>query len=228
MKIKELKIYTQNLLEQIDFYSNQIGWNLIERSETEAQFVVGQSILKIVKSEKFKPYHFAINIPCNKENEALEWLKERVGILKDGKSEIQDFDFWNAKAVYFYDKDKNIVELIARKNMKNESEEIFSVNSMLGISEIGVPVNDIESIFSALKKLTNIEVFDGGFERFCAIGDENGLFICINKKVKDWFPTGDKAHSAEFEIKIDENGREYDLEFINEEIKVVANSIYSA
>lgn len=225
MKIKELKIYTQNLLDQIDFYSNQIGLDLIETSETEAQFMVGKSILKIVKSEKFKPYHFAINIPKNKENEALKWLKERVKILKDGKTEIQDFDFWNAKAIYFYDIDQNIVEFIARKNMKNESKEEFSVNSLLEISEIGMPVNDIETTFSTLKKIANIEIFDGGFERFCAIGDENGLFICINKKIKDWFPTGDKAHSSEFEIKINENGCEYELEFINEEIKAVANKV---
>ena len=225
MKIKELKIYTQNLLDQIDFYSNQIGLDLIETSETEAQFMVGKSILKIVKSEKFKPYHFAINIPNNKENEALKWLKERVKILKDGKTEIQDFDFWNAKAIYFYDIDQNIVEFIARKNMKNESKEEFSVNSLLEISEIGMPVNDIETTFSTLKKIANIEIFDGGFERFCAIGDENGLFICINKKIKDWFPTGDKAHSSEFEIKINENGCEYELEFINEEIKAVANKV---
>lgn len=225
MKIKELEIYTQNLLEQIDFYSNKIGLNLIKTSETEAQFMVGRSILKIVKSEKFKPYHFAINIPCNKENEALKWLKERVEILKDGKTEIQDFDFWNAKAIYFYDIDKNIVEFIARKNMKNESTEEFNVNSLLEISEIGIPVNNIETTFYALNKITNVEKFDGGFERFCAIGDENGLFICINKQAKDWFPTGDKAHSSEFKIKMEENGSEYELEFANEKIKAVANNV---
>ncbi|QCK16108.1 VOC family protein [Mangrovivirga cuniculi] len=225
MQIKELKIYSQNFLEQIDFYSNQIGLDLIETSETEARFMVGKSILKIVKSEKFKPYHFAINIPSNKETEALKWLKERVTILKQGKTEIQDFDFWNAKAIYFYDIDKNIVEFIARKNMKIENKEEFSVNSLLEISEIGMPVSDIETTFSRLEKIVNIEIFDGGFERFCAIGDENGLFICINKKIKDWFPTGDKAHSSEFEIKINENGCEYELEFINEEIKEVANKV---
>jgi catechol-2,3-dioxygenase len=225
MKIKELKIYTQNLREQIDFYSNLIGLKLIETSENEVQFMVGRSILKIVQSEKFKPYHFAINIPCNKENEALKWLKKRVKILKDGNTEIQDFDFWNAKAIYFYDIDKNIVELIARKNMKNESKEEFSVNSLLEISEIGMPVSDIEKAYTSLKKTTNIEVFDGGFERFCAIGNEIGLFICINKKIKDWFPTGDKAHSSEFEIKINEDGAEYELEFVNEEIKAVANNV---
>jgi hypothetical protein len=58
-----------------------------------------------------------------------------------------------------------------------------------------------------------------------AIGDENGLFICINKNKKDWFPTGDKAHSPEFELDFQENGKDHKLEFKNEQIKTVANNL---
>lgn len=221
MKIKELKIYTQNLSKQTDFYSDKIGLNLIEKSDNQAVFQVGKSKLKIVKSDRFKPYHFAINIPCNKEIGTLKWLKSRVEILKDGMNEIQNFDSWNAKAIYFYDMDNNIVEFIARKNLKNESSEDFDVNSLLEISEVGVPVKDIKTAVSSLGKISNIEIYDGGFERFCAVGDENGLFIFINKEVKDWFPTGDKANSSEFEIKFSQNGLIYELEFKNEEIKAV-------
>ncbi|UKM63707.1 VOC family protein [Flavobacteriaceae bacterium GSB9] len=63
MKIKALKIYTQNFSKQIDFYSNIIGLNLIEKSENQAIFKIGKSNLEIVKSNTFQPYHFAINIP---------------------------------------------------------------------------------------------------------------------------------------------------------------------
>lgn len=221
MKIKEIKIYTKNLEKQIDFYSNSIGLKLIDSSISHAVFSIGKSKMRIEQSENFQPYHFAINIPCNKENEALEWLKQRVKILKDDTNEIQDFDFWNAKEIYFYDTDKNIVEFIARKNMKNESREVFGVHSLLQISEIGVPVNNIEYTYSTLKKITGVPIFDGGFERFCAIGDENGLFICINKFLKDWFPTGDKPHSSEFEIKVVENDILHELEFKNGQINEI-------
>jgi len=219
MKITELKIFTQNLTNQFKFYSEILGLDVIDYSDEKMTFQIGSSRIQLVKSNRFKPYHFAINIPNNKETEALKWLKNRVEILKDGKSEIQDFDFWNAKAIYFYDADKNIVEFIARKNMQNGSDQDFSVKSLLEISEIGMPVNDIEPIFKSINKITDIEMFDGGFERFCAIGDENGLFICINKHLKDWFPTGDSAYSSDFEIKIIEHGREYKLEFRNQVIK---------
>lgn len=224
MKFHELEIYSQNIASQIDFYSKTIGLKLIEKSSSHAIFEIGASNLRIIQSSKFQPYHFAINIPCNKEYEALAWLKKRVEILKDKGNEIQDFDFWNAEAVYFYDADNNIVELIARKNLNNESDKDFSVDSLLEISEIGMPVSDIESAYKPLNKVTNVEIFDGGFERFCAIGDETGLIICINKNIKDWFPTGDKAQSSEFALKLEENGNKYELQFINEKITIATFS----
>tara|TARA_B100001287_G_scaffold240892_1_gene215538 strand:+ start:6980 stop:7660 length:681 start_codon:yes stop_codon:yes gene_type:complete len=219
MKIKELTILTYNLTNQIDFYQNVIGLKLLKNEKKEAKFRIGKSIFKLVECNSFQPYHFAINIPCNKENEALNWLKERVNILKDRENEIQDFSYWNAKAIYFYDTDKNIVEFIARKNLKNKSVDKFSARSLLEISEIGMPVSNIKSCFSTLKKITNVEIYDGGFEKFCAIGDEEGLFICINKNLKHWYPVKDKAHSSNFEMKMIVNNKNYHLIFKNGKIR---------
>lgn len=223
MNILELTIYTKNSFNQIDFYANTIGLELIEKTKNQAIFKIGQSKLKIIQSNQSQPYHFAINIPCNQETEALTWLKKRVNVLRENQNEIQDFSFWNAKAIYFYDIDNNIVEFIARKNLNNESHEQFSVNSLLSISEIGMPVSDIKATFDTVKTITNMKRFDGEFERFCAIGDENGLFICINKRVKTWFPTGDKAHSSTFEITLNEHGHTYNLRFANEKIMEIPN-----
>jgi uncharacterized protein YuzE len=225
MQIRELKIYSSKIKSQADFYSKILGLNIIKLSDKNVSFEFGKSILNIEYKPEATPYHFAINIPANKDLEALDWMKSKVEILKDGKNEIQDFDFWNAKAIYFYDADKNIVELIARKNLNNLSNKKFDGNLFLEISEIGVPTIDIEREFNKLKSLTGIEIFDGGFERFCAIGDENGLFICINKNVKDWFPTNDNAFSSEFEIRLIEKGIEYQIEYKNEELKATANNV---
>ncbi|MBN2777949.1 MAG: VOC family protein [Bacteroidales bacterium] len=225
MKINELKIYCSNLSKQTKFYTQIIGLELVKKTDIDAIFQIGNSRLRFVEDENFLPYHYAINIPCNQENEALKWLKKRVDILKNGNIEIQDFDFWNAKAIYFYDTDKNIVELIARKNLKNESDKVFNENSLLEISEIGIPVNDIKSTYGHLAEVVEMKIFDGGFDRFCAIGDENGLFICINKQLKDWFPTSDKAYSSEFTIDFIEKGKDYKLEFKNGKLKAVADTV---
>lgn len=217
MKIQELKIFTPNLLKQKRFYSSVLGLEIKKQSERNVSFIIGNSILTLEYRLEFTPYHFAINIPANKENEALNWLKKRVTILLDGVKEIQYFDFWNANAIYFYDKDKNIVELIARKNLQNDSDQEFDQKSFLEISEIGIPTVDINREFEILNTNTGIEIHSGNLERFCAIGSDNGLFIVINKThKKKWYPTEDKPLSSDFGIRFIERGNEYAFEYENE------------
>jgi len=223
MRIQELKIYSSNIKEQADFYSKTLGLEIVDQNNQSVFLRLGNSILQIAYRSSTTPYHFAINIPANKDIEALEWTKTRVTLLKDGMKEIHDFDSWNSRAIYFYDQDRNIVELIARKNLNNASDQKFNSGQFLGISEIGLPTQNIEKEFEQLNRLTNIGIYDGTFERFCAIGDEHGLFICINKNVKDWFPTNDKAYSSDFGIKLIEKGKTYEIEYKNEKLRAIAS-----
>ena len=220
MKIQELTLYTTNIESQSEFYSQVLGLKIVKKSPKIISFQVGKTLLHFKFKKTATPYHFAINIPANKEEEALHWLKSRRSILKDGQDEIIDFRAWNAKAIYFYDQDLNIVELIARKNLKNDSSLKFGPEQFLEISEIGVPTRDIENVFSILSGVMEIEIYDGGFGNFCAIGDETGLFICINRDHKKWYPTNDKAFASNFELVLQEKGKQYHVEFNNESIKV--------
>jgi len=217
MKINTLKLYSANFEAQVAFYNDKLGIPLLNKNTKEASFKLGKSILTLKKSVTFQPYHFAINIPSNQINEALTWLKERVTILKDENNEIQHFKNWSAKAIYFYDEDKNIVEFIARENLHQNSDALFTSKSLVEISEIGVPTTNIESIFNSITKFAPLKKYDGNFERFCAIGNENGLFICINKNIKDWFPINDPAYTSDFEIDFQEHETKYRLQFKNGE-----------
>jgi catechol-2,3-dioxygenase len=170
------------------------------------------------------PITLPSNIRANKAKEAYKWLADRLTILKDGPHEIQDFQKWNAQAIYFYDADGNIVECIARRKLSNDSHTPFNPDSFLNISEIGIPVTNIAQIYKSLKATVDLPIYDGSFERFCAIGDENGLFIGINKEIKDWFPTGDTAYSSAFEIKFIEQGISYFMEFKNGVLKAIGNA----
>jgi len=223
MHIKKLKIFTSKLTVQSHFYTEILGLEKLDLTEKTVSFKMGKSVLEFESALNATPYHFAINIPSNKEKEALEWLKNKVEILKDGNNEIQDFAAWNAKAMYFYDIDKNIVEFIARKNLDNHSESKFDQYSLLEISEIGLPTNDIENEFKILNGLSGVEIYSGGFDRFCAIGDETGLFICIDKNKKDWFPTGDKAYSSNFEMIMGHNDKTYTIAYKNAKLKTGVN-----
>lgn len=226
MKIQALELFSPNLEKQTTFYSQVLGLDILEKSSTAVAFQIGDSILKLSYREKTTPYHYAINIPANQEKEALAWLKKRLTILTYAGLEIQYFDFWDAYAIYFYDEDQNIGELIARKTLKNDSKEVFSKDSMLEISEIGIPTDDINREYNILKKATDMPIHSGNLERFCAIGDGQGLFIAINKTFKkEWFPTKDKPFSSDFNIRFVEKGKEYLFTYEKEKLKEVHSPI---
>lgn len=210
MIIKKLSIFAGKLTEQIKFYRGTLGLSILERGERSVSFRIGQTIFEMIDSSQPYPYHFAINIPSNSEKGALAWLHDRVKILKDGDSELIDFKSWNSKSIYFYDADGNIVELIARKNLEIYVDKKFSHRQFLGISEIGMPVENIEKTYIQLKSIEDIEIYDGNFDHFCAIGDENGLFIVVDSHNKKWFPTQKEARPAPFRIE-----GEFNFEFQN-------------
>lgn len=220
MKIEKLEIATADIGKQLHFYRDLLGLEIRDQKERSFEIVMGFSILKFRHDKKFTPYHIAIHIPDKQEGIALTWLKSRVSILKNNLDEIVDFSAWGAKSVYFYDEDKNIMEFIARGNFNKPFSDVFLEKSLLGIAEIGLATNNIEEKYNFLQKNCGLEVFDGNFEKFCAIGDHQGLIITINKKLKDWFPSGDEAFSSDFRIGFSHKGSNYDLDFINDCLKL--------
>jgi catechol 2,3-dioxygenase-like lactoylglutathione lyase family enzyme len=216
MKIKELIIYTDKLNEQLDFYVHILELQLLNRTSQSGSLKIGSSILTFKFHENVEPYHFAFNIPSNTEEDALNWLKKRLQILTFEDNEIIDFQSWNARSIYFYDKDLNIVEFISRKNLKIYNNEKFSSRSILNISEVGLATTQIERTYSELNRIQKIDVFDGNFERFCAVGDEAGMFILVNPNMKNWFPTDDEVFVSDFRITGD-----YNFEFVNGRINEI-------
>ena len=219
----KLTIFTARIESQMQFYSKVLGLPAKQTTKHSVWFQIGKTQLEFRYKENATPYHFAINIPCNKEHEALSWLKQKVTILKDNGSELIDFPDWNAKAMYFYDEDKNIVEFIARKNLDNHSNAAFDIDQFLKISEIGLPCDHIEDIFNQLHKDTGLEIYSGSFNIFCAIGDETGLFICIDKNKKKWFPIDasvadsdeiNTAYASDFNALIEVRGKVYSCAYL--------------
>jgi hypothetical protein len=85
---------------------------------------------------------------------------------------------------------------------------------VIEISEMGVPVDDIIPIHDHLINKLNLQVYSGSTDRFCAIGDEHGLFIVLNKNVKTtWFPTEDTPLSSDFKAVVDHQGQLYNITF---------------
>ena len=219
MKIHKLQIYSDNIKEQLRFYRDKLNCKITDYTEDSFEVKTGCSTLRFQHKENATAYHIAFHIPDFQHKEALEWVKERIPVLKGYGQEIVDFPAWSAKSLYFYDEDKNIIEFISRESFSKPKSALFSENSILGISEVGLVTENIREKFDFLKLNCQLEKYDGDFEHFCAIGDDEGLLITINNKLKDWFPTDDKAYKSEFEIEFTHAGKKHSFIFENDKLK---------
>ncbi|MDT0644366.1 VOC family protein [Zunongwangia sp. F363] len=221
MKIAELQIFTSRPEEQKKFYRDTLGLEVLKETKDTFEIKLGFSLLKFTKKAGATPYHIAFHIQDRQEKQALEWLKERVEIQKSGKDEIVDFSNWDAKSVYFYDEDGTILEFISRRNFNKADTCPFTAEKISGISEIGLATLDIKEKYDFLQRNCGLEMFDGSLQKFCAIGDPQGLIITIDRAEKKWFPVDDKAYSSDFSIKFTHQNSEFHLEYKDDHLEFI-------
>jgi len=218
MFVHHLKLYTCYLDALRPFYSEKLGLHLEVDDPQQITLLAGHSRITFALSQNAPYYHFAFNIPSFQIAEALRWLEERLEPLSDEGQQIIDFSSWNAKAVYFKDPAGNIVEFIARKDLMLHSEGPFSIVDIEGVSEIGLPVEEVRSAYEQLHQKTGIEKYSGDYERFCATGDEQGLFIIVDQHNKTWYPTDKPAVPSPFELDFSQQGSKYHLSYDGKKI----------
>jgi catechol-2,3-dioxygenase len=112
--------------------------------------------------------HWAVNVAPGRFAEAVAFAAERMELLHDDVP----FTDWRARSAYFYDPGGNIVELIARE--RAPGSELF-----LEVSEVGLPVSDVESAVRFLESDLGLPHFSGDRSEFSAVGDDRGLFIVV-------------------------------------------------
>ncbi len=182
--IISLELACNNLKEQEVFYGKVLELTVRRLSEKKLIVTAGKTTITFYEDEKYKNpiYHFAFNIPENKLEAAIKWLKLKGVTLNkrsDG-SEIYHFINWNAHAVYFLDPAGNVVEFIARHNLSNSSGDKFSPASILYASEIGLVVNDVEKQVLKIKNELGFDIYKVNTSNFAAIGNEYNLLIMVS------------------------------------------------
>ena len=207
MNIPEVQLLTDDLDQTRYFYHEVLGLEIHSSDSAVTRFSAGLSVLAFQKSCNNKPvYHFAFNIPNNKFEEAMDWAGSKLNLIEITPSNyVADFKSWNAKAFYFFDNNKNIVEMIARFDLDNSSQKSFDGSSIYSISEIGVVVKNPKLYAHELLANYNLHFFSRQMptDNFIAVGDDNGLFIIVTEN-RDWYPTNIRSsrHWAKITIRL--------------------------
>uniref|UniRef100_A0A914XXS4 VOC domain-containing protein n=1 Tax=Panagrolaimus superbus TaxID=310955 RepID=A0A914XXS4_9BILA len=205
MKFKIIRLSTKNIHLQRQFYVEKLGLQLLNENKQVFSVKAGKTILEIEeKSDNFIKngyYHFCFNIfPSLLEDSAEKFLPSRgISLVTNGKDKYTVHKDWNAKSAYFYDADENILEFIARYNLKDEfstNDTNFDIDKhLINISEIGIAVEDTSNFAETLQQNMEVKIWRDYGDAFKAIGDENGL-ILATKLDRPWIPTTDHPNAA--------------------------------
>lgn len=217
MLLKELRLQTKNYTALYHFYNDVIELPVIKQGDN-ISIVAGDSTIVFEETNSADPfYHFAFNIPSNKFEEAFEWVKKKVDLLwlDDYKGFVADFVNWHAKSFYFLDPAGNILEFIARFDLKDKTDESFTSRHIRNVSEIGLvlPAEDFDNDVNKLFNQYPLSYFDKQppFPHFKAVGNDEGLFIIVPEN-RVWFST--KTTTSQIfpmEILFKENNSLYEL-----------------
>jgi len=214
MEITRVIFQTSSLKELITFYSNVLELTTEINSLNKITIGIGNTELVFEQVGGADPfYHFAINIPSNKIEEARNWLARRTKLIwmEDYNSDVADFKNWHAKSVYFYDPAGNILELIARFDLDNKTDAPFSSAQFLCVSEVGLVIKGEEWDKATTNLLQQYQlnhfVKQPPLPQFKAIGDDEGLFIVVPEK-RNWYPTNKQCGIFPMEVQFVNHGKE--------------------
>jgi len=227
MKIRNLKLFTNKLELEKVFYSQSLGFEIIESNPNSFTVKIGWSDLTFQKTKKDYKYHYCFLIPSNMLEQAMKWMEKRIPIIDIGNGrKTQRFENWNADSFYFYDASGNIAEFIVRHELDNGISSAFNITDVICVNEIGMPTNNVENANNELHQKLGTEFWKGDLKRFGTNGSQEGMFLLPNFEIKKiWFPTPSmKINPEPFEIQIENNGEIYNMKYENGEIITTANN----
>ncbi len=180
---KEIELLSNHIDQQKIFYK-ELGFNIVSEGEKFFSISAGPSTLRFVQDDTVKNpfYHFAFNIPQNKIEEAHGLMSQKTKLTKRMNSEeIIYLPNFNAHSIFFEDPCRNIVEFIARHDLKNDQQQHFDIKDLINISEIGLVTDDVLAVSDELNTKLNVSAYNTPGENFSPIGAEDGLIIIVKK-----------------------------------------------
>jgi catechol 2,3-dioxygenase-like lactoylglutathione lyase family enzyme len=192
MRISEVSVPVRSLDEATAHY-DRLGF-AIDREQHVSGVRIGTTRLVLTEAPGARgDIHLAFLIPNNKFDAAKAWLRERADLIDlDGQDEFECSPAWNAHSVYFDGPDGAVLEVIARRELDNDSPGPFSAADFLAVSEVGIAVSHVEATAEKLKERAGIEPYGATVnDSFTPVGDIDGLLILVSPS-RTWFPTTDR------------------------------------
>lgn len=134
-------------------------------------------------------YHFAFNIPENKIRSAHDWQQQRTPLLPISPTlrdpsmpaGVVDYRHWNAHSIFFFDPAGNVVEYIARHDLRNPGAGPFTPSDILYASEIAFVVDDVMEAAQTVGAAAGVPRYGEPSPMFAALGDEHGLLLVMKR-----------------------------------------------
>lgn len=183
---------TAPFTEMKHFYEELLGLKTVQESAEKLTIQAGLSQITFQKTTSAMGdpwYHIAFNIPEHKLLQARDWHLKRAPLIltpkhqRDAKypKDVRHFPHWNAHSLFFWDPAGNLLEYIARHDLKSTATGTFTTKDILYASEIGFVVEDQSAIARQLHQDLGLEAYPKGVNFWWAMGDEQGLILCLPK-----------------------------------------------
>ena len=186
-------------------------------SRRQGYLPIRGELLVLHRGEESKHnYHFAINIPPNLFQSAKRWVQERVALSTEDGDDEADFTEFRARAFYFEDPAGNIIENIARSTTPIAENTLeFSLQNLIGISEIGVSASDMKPVLDELMAMgihprNNQEIHEHTCLNFMGEA-EDGNYIIVGPVGRRWIFSDKSGREAPVIIKMDRGTFRYSM-----------------
>lgn len=169
-----------------NFYKEVLEMEMIEETENLFSVMAGTTKLVFEKAQTTPFYHLCFRLGTQFYMYIYQKLAEH-GMLLPNEAGKYIF-FWKGKQAYFTDPDGNILELLERPFIWGED---YQASEWYDIGEIGLPVNDVSEMQSALAPyIHDSQNNDSG--TFAFYGNSNGMLVIV-KQGRHWYPTNREA-----------------------------------
>ena len=212
-RLAQCELMTGTSLEAMRaFYGDRLGLQ-VAQDGTSLAIKAGDTRILFVHDDTAQApfYHFAFNIPENKIRQARDWQAERSPLLAIPErthaagypAEVVDYSHWNAHSIFFLDPGGNVVEYIARHDLKNGNADPFTPRDILCTSEIALIVDDVLATAERLRADFVLPTYRGASDEFVALGDEHGLLLVMRRgRILNFHPESLEKAAAVFPTRL--------------------------